>query len=80
MKVINVCGHPIILYSEDKKDCYYDIFVCGLKLRTALTVKMMKSSIKQLRHDWKSEGYNMRIIQDAACLSSIHLIPIPDVR
>ena len=79
-KLCGVCGQPIILYSEDKKDCYYDICVSGHVLRRALTVKMMKSSIEQLHHDWKSEGYDMLIVQDAICPAYIHLIPIPYAR
>ena len=75
MKNFKVCGQPILMYSEDKKDCYYDIFVAGISIRRSLTVEMLKSSIKQMRNDWKFEGYNMKIVQDATCLSEINLIP-----
>ena len=75
MKHFTVCGQPILLYSEDKKDCYYDIFVGGISIRRSLTVKMLKSSIEQIRRDWRFEGYNMKIVQDATCLSEINLIP-----
>ena len=74
-KHFTVYGQPILLYSEDKKDCYYNIFVCGSLLRRAVTVNMLKSSIAQMRSDWRHEGYNMRIVQDATCLSEINLIP-----
>ena len=74
MKNFKVCGQPILLYSEDKKDCYYDIFVAGISIRRSLTVEMLKSSIKQMRDDWKFEGYNMKIVKDYACLSEIKLI------
>lgn len=80
MKVINVCGHPILMYSEDRNDCYYDIFVAGIPFRKALTIKMLKSSIKQMCDDWRREGYDMRIVQDALCPADIHLIPIKHVR
>ena len=75
MKSFKVCGQTILLYSEDKKDCYYDIFVAGVPYRKALTIKMLKSSIKQMHDDWKFEGYGMKIVQDATCLSEINLIP-----
>ena len=74
-KHFTVCGHPILLYSEDKKDCYYDIMVNGISIRRSLTVNMLKSSIAQMRSDWKHEGYGMKIVQDAICPSEIHLIP-----
>ena len=74
-KHFTVCGQPILLYSEDKKDCYYNIFVCGSLFRRAVTVNMLKSSIEQMRRDWRFEGYGMRIVQDATCLSEINLIP-----
>ena len=74
-KHFTVCGQPILLYSEDKKDCYYDIMVAEISIRRSLTVEMLKSSIKQIRADWSFEGYNMRIVQDATCLSEINLIP-----
>ena len=76
MKVINVCGNPIIMYSDNKKDCYYDIIVSGVTFRRSLTIEMLKSSIKQMCCDWMRKGYGMRVVQDAACLSEIHLIPI----
>lgn len=75
MKSFKVCGQPILLYSDDPKDCYYDIMVGGISIRRSLTVKMLKSHIKQMRDDWRFEGYNMRIVQDATCLSEINLIP-----
>lgn len=75
-KHFTVCGQPILMYSDDKKDCYYDLIVSGVPFRKALTVKMLKSSIKQLRDDWRCEGYSMRIIQDAICPANIHIIPI----
>ena len=74
-KHFTVCGQPILLYSEDKKDCYYDILVAGVSIRRSLTVEMLKSSIKQMCRDWRFEGYGMRIVQDAICLSEINLIP-----
>ena len=74
-KHFTVCGQPILLYSEDKKDCYYDIFVAGISIRRSLTVNMLKSHIKQMRDDWRFEGYGMRIVQDATCLNEINLIP-----
>lgn len=74
-KHFTVCGQPILLYSENKKDCYYDIFVAGVSIRRSLTVEMLKSSIKQMCVDWKFEGYGMKIVQDATCLSEINLIP-----
>lgn len=80
-KHFTVCGQPILLYSEDKKDCYYDIIVSGRSVRRCLTVNMLKSSIAQMRSDWRHEGYGMKIVQDAICPSEIHLIPtIPYVR
>lgn len=79
-KYFTVCGQPILLYSDDKKDCYYDIFICGSLVRRSLTVNMLKSSIAQMRSDWRHEGYGMKIVQDAICPSEIHLITIPYVR
>lgn len=80
-KHFTVCGQPILLYSEDKKDCYYDIIVSGSSVRRSLTVNMLKSSIAQMRSDWRHEGYGMKIVQDAICQSEIHLIPtIPYAR
>lgn len=76
MKNFTVCGQPILLYSENKKDCYYDIIVSGNSVRRSLTVNMLKSSIAQMRSDWRHEGYGMKIVQDAICPSEIHLIPI----
>ena len=78
-KNFTVLGHPILMYS-DENDCYYDIMISGIPFRKALTIKMLKSSIKQMRNDWKSEGFDMVIVQDAICPADIHLIPIPDVR
>ena len=75
-KYFTVCGQPILLYSEDKKYCYYDIMVGVISIRRSLTVEMLKSSIKQIRDEWRHEGYCMRIVQDAICPSDIHLIPI----
>lgn len=74
-KHFTVCGQPILLYSEDKKDCYYDIIVSGNSVRRSLTVNMLKSSIAQMRSDWRHEGYGMKIVQDAIYPSEIHLIP-----
>lgn len=74
-KHFTVCGQPILMYSDDKKDCYYDIVVSGVTCRRSLTVTMLKSSIAQMRGDWKHEGYGMKIVQDAICPSEIHLIP-----
>ena len=74
-KHFTVCGQPILMYSEDKKDCCYDIFVSGRLVRRSLTVNMLKSSIAQMRSDWRHEGYGMKIVQDAICPSEIHLIP-----
>lgn len=80
-KHFTVCGQPILMYSEDKKDCYYDIIVSGISVRRSLTVNMLKSSIAQMRSDWRHEGYGMKIVQDAICPSDIHLIPtIPYAR
>ena len=79
-KHFTVCGQPILLYSEDKKYCYYDIIVSGISVRRSLTVNMLKSSIAQMRSDWRHEGYGMKIVQDAICPSEIHLITIPYAR
>lgn len=75
-KSLSFVGHPILLYSDDKNDCYYNIFIDGIPFRKSLTIKMLKSSIKQMHEDWRCEGYGMRIIQDALCPADIHLIPI----
>ena len=80
IKFFTVFGHPILMYSDDKKDCYYDIMVSGIPFRKALTIKMLKSSIKQMRDEWRCEGFDMVIVQDAICKDEIHLIPIPNVR
>ena len=79
-KNFTVFGHPILMYSDDKNDCYYDIMVSGVPFRKALTIKMLKSSIKQMRDDWRHEGFDIVIVQDAICPADIHLIPIPYVR
>lgn len=70
-----VCGHPILMYADDMKDCYYDITVGGCVLFRALTIKMVKSVIKNMQYDCKCKGYNIRIVQDAACKSNIYLFP-----
>ena len=79
-KHFTVCGQQILLYSEDQKDCYYDIFLSGHVFRKSLTVELLKSSIKQIRDDWRREGFGMKIVQDAICPDEIHLIPMPNVR
>ena len=76
-KHFTVCGQPILLYSEDIKDCFYDIMVSGISIRRCLTVEMLKSSIEYMCYDW---GCKFRIVQDAICPSEIHLIPMPNVR
>lgn len=76
-KNFTVYGHPILMYSDDKNDCYYDIMISGITFRRSLTIEMLKSSIKQMRTDWICEGFDMVIVQDAICPSDIHLIPIP---
>lgn len=80
IKNFTVFGHPILMYSDDKKDCYYDIMISGITFRRSLTIEMLKSSIKQMRDEWRCEGFDMVIVQDAICQSDIHLIPIPYVR
>lgn len=79
-KYFKVCGRPIILYSENKEECYYDVKLNGVTIRRTLTVNMLKSLLKQIRYDCRCDGYDFAIVQDAICMNEINLIQIRYVR